>query len=260
MNNLQQSIPSFEWVAIEKIQIGRFQPRQVFDDEKIKELAQSIAQYGILQPLLLNEQYQLVAGERRWRAAKMLGLKELPCMILSIAQTQHALLSILENIQREQIEPLEEALAYQRLQKEFSWTQEHIAKLLGKSRTHVTNMLRLLKLSPQIIESLDLKVLSYGHARALIGLPEEKQLEYQELIIQRAYSVRQIEKLVQQDKKSEFIPNSERSHFLKTLGEHAGTVVEYESYTNGEGWLKFKFFNQDSLEGLLQRLGFSYDE
>jgi ParB family chromosome partitioning protein len=258
MNNLMT--PRFEWVDIGKIQVGNYQPRHHFDDDKTKELAQSIAQHGILQPLLLQENYQIIAGERRWRAAKMLGLKELPCMIFPATHQQHALLSILENIQREQIEPLEEALAYERLKKEFAWTQEHIANLLGKSRTHVTNILRLLKLSPIIIEALGTKKLTYGHARALVGLPEEKQIAYLKLIESHAYSVRQIERLVQEDKKKSPKVTNEHSHFLKILGEQVGTVVEYESYANGEGWLKFKFFNQDTLEGLLEKLGLSYDE
>ncbi len=258
MSNLQ--IPQFEWVHIEKIRPGIYQPRHHFDDEKIKELAQSIAQHGVLQPLLLQRDYEIIAGERRWRAAKMIGLKELPCMIMPSAQTQHALLSILENIQREQIEPLEEALAYQRLKKEFSWTQEHIAHLLGKSRTHVTNMLRLLKLSPKIIEALDKNKMTYGHARALVGLPEEKQMAYLQMIEKRTYSVRQIEKLVKEDKNKPEKTCNEHLHFLKTLSEQVGTLVEYESYANGEGWLKFKFFNQDTLEGLLEKLGLSYDE
>lgn len=251
--------PNFAWVEIQKIHLGSYQPRQVFDEEKIQELAQSIAQYGILQPLLLRSDYQLIAGERRWRAAKLLGLKVLPCMILPVQQAEHALLSILENIQREQIEPLEEAMAYQRLQQEFSWTQEHIARLLGKSRTHVTNMLRLLKLGAGVISALEAKRISYGHARVLVGLSSEQQDFYLKGVIQQAWSVRQLEKKVSLDKKKRPAVSADHEHFVRFLSEQVGTPVEYEASKNGVGWLKFKFFNQETLEGLLEKLGLSYD-
>ncbi len=251
--------PTFEWVDIQKICLSSYQPRQVFEEEKIQELAQSIAQYGILQPLLLRSDYQLIAGERRWRAAKLVGLKELPCMILRVEQTEQALLSILENIQREQIEPLEEAMAYHRLQQEFSWTQEHIARLLGKSRTHVTNMLRLLKLGERVMSALENKTISYGHARVLVGLSSEQQDLYLKVMTQHAWSVRQLEKKVALDKKVRSEVPTDHEHFVRILSEQVGTHVEYEVSKNGVGWLKFKFFNQETLEGLLEKLGLSYD-
>lgn len=251
--------PTFEWVDIQKIRLSSYQPRQVFEEKKIQELAQSIAQYGILQPLLLRSDYQLIAGERRWRAAKLVGLKELPCMILRVEQTEHALLSILENIQREQIEPLEEAMAYHRLQQEFSWTQEHIARLLGKSRTHVTNMLRLLKLGEGVMSALENKTISYGHARVLVGLSSEQQDLYLKVMTQHAWSVRQLEKKVALDKKIHSEVPTDHEHFVRALSEQVGTHVEYEVSKNGVGWLKFKFFNQETLEGLLEKLGLSYD-
>ena len=257
--NFKHHIPNFAWVNIEKIHVGQYQPRQHFDDSKIKELAESIAQYGVLQPLLLKDNYELIAGERRWRAALWLGLKELPCMLLPASAEHHALMSILENIQREQIEPLEEALAYQRLQREFSWTQEHMAQLLGKSRTHVTNMLRLLKLSVIVLDALATKQLSYGHARVLVGLSEEQQKQYVDWIKKNNCSVRQVEQRVRQDKKIKMNKVVAYEHFTREMGEKLGTIVEYEELKSGEGWLKFKFFNQETLEGLLEKLGLSYD-
>ncbi len=252
-------IPQFEWVSIEKIHVGEYQPRQFFDDKKIQELAASIAQHGILQPLLLKNNYEIIAGERRWRAAQWIGLKELPCMIVSANEDSHALMSILENIQREQIEPLEEALAYQRLAREFSWTQEHMAQLLGKSRAHIANMVRLLKLSDVVIAAMAAKHLSYGHARVLVGLSDEQQAFYVDWIKNNNCSVRQVEQRVAQDKKNKNHKIDSHEHFLRILGEQVGTKVEYEELKSGEGWLKFKFFNQETLEGLLEKLGLSYD-
>lgn len=257
---IMNEMPVFEWVDIRKITLGTYQPRQSFDADKIQELAQSIAQYGVLQPLLVRSDYQLIAGERRWRAAQMVGLRELPCMILPVQNAEHALLSILENIQREQIEPLEEALSYQRLQQEFSWTQEHIARLLGKSRTHVTNMLRLLKLGKEVISALEAKKITYGHARVLVGLQAMQQNIYLKATIEQSLSVRQLEKKVALDKKQPYEVSADVLHFTRSLSEQVGTHVEYETSKNGVGWLKFKFFNQETLEGLLERLGLSYDE
>lgn len=251
--------PSLQWVDIQKIKLGSYQPRQIFDEDKIQELAQSIAQYGILQPLLLRPDYQLIAGERRWRAAKLVGLESVPCMILPVHCAQHALLSILENVQREQIEPLEEAMAYRRLIQEFAWTQEHIAGLLGKSRTHVTNMLRLLKLGDAVLNALEAKQLSYGHARVLVGLSLEQQNFYLNAVVQQTLSVRQLENIVALDKKRSSLKSSEHEHFIRILSEQVGTTVEYEATKKGDGWLKFKFFNQETLEGLLEKLGLSYD-
>ena len=252
-------VPTFEWVDIDKIVPGAYQPRQMFSEESIQELASSIALHGILQPLVLQSNYHLIAGERRWRAAKFIGLKEVPCMILNVSHGQHALMSILENIQREGIEPLEEALALQKLQQEFDWTQEHIAKMLGKSRPYVSNMLRLLKLTQVVQDGLKEKILTYGHAKILVGLPEEEQIRFFNHLKKHTCNVRQFEKMVSQAKKPSHHGISQDAHFIKCMSEQVGTEVRLEHLSNGEGWLKFKFFNQDTLVGLLERLGLSYD-
>lgn len=259
MSSPAWQIPHFEWVAVEKIQVGEFQPRQFFSDQSIQELASSIALHGVLQPLVLQSNYRLIAGERRWRAAKFIGLKEVPCMVLNVDPEQHALLSILENIQREDIEPLEEAMALKRLQQEFAWTQEHIAKMLGKSRPYVTNMLRLLKLSPLVQDGLKNKQLTYGHAKILVGLSEDDQLYFLNELKQYGCNVRQFEKMVANRKKQNSNAGYSEAHFLQSLSEQVGTEMKLEYLANGEGWLKFKFFDQETLEGLLERLGLSYD-
>jgi len=252
--------PKFASVCIKKIHVGSYQPRKLFDEVKLRELAASIAQYGILQPILIRDDYQIIAGERRWRAALLIGLLEVPCMIVSTTNDNHALMAILENIQREQMEPLEEALAYKRLIEEFSWTQDYIAQLLGKSRTHVTNMLRLLKLSNSVVAAISAKQLTYGHARVLVGLPEAQQAYYLAWIKANNCSVRQIEQRVRQDKKNPpKEKNDEHSHFVRFLEAQFGTKVEYEEIKNGEGWLKIKFYNQETLAGILEKLGIFYE-
>ncbi|NBX84833.1 MAG: ParB/RepB/Spo0J family partition protein [Gammaproteobacteria bacterium] len=257
--SIMESVPIFEWVDVDKIMPSAYQPRQWFAEEGIQELASSIALHGILQPLVLESNYQLIAGERRLRAAKFIGLKEVPCMILKVSHGQHALMSILENIQREGIEPLEEALALQKLQKEFAWTQEYIAKMLGKSRPYVSNILRLLKLTQVVQDGLNEKVLSYGHAKILVGLPEEEQIRFFNHLKKHSCNVRQFEKMVSQSKKPPCRGMPEDEHFIQSMMEQVGTEVKLEQLSNGEGWLKFKFFNQDNLVGLLERLGLSYD-
>jgi ParB family chromosome partitioning protein len=260
------SIPKFSWIAINKIQPNPHQPRLHFDDSSLQELAFSIAQHGILQPLVCDKNMQLIAGERRWRAAKWLGLHEVPCMILDVTLEKQALISLLENIQREQIEPLEEALAFKRLQEEYQWTQEHIGQMLGKSRVYITNMLRLLKLSSCVLEALEAKRLSYGHARVLVGLSEEKQRYFLEQVFTQELSVRQLEKLVKADKQNTTkqlnaspLYLSECTHFTRSMTEQVGAPVLLDYEQDGAGWLKFKFFDHETLAGLLQKLGLSYD-
>jgi ParB family chromosome partitioning protein len=255
--------PHFSWVAIDKIGLGHEQPRQFFDDARLQELAQSIATHGILQPLILQANYTLVAGERRLRAAKFIGLKQVPCMVMSLDNQQQALIALLENIQREQMDALEEALAIQRLQLDFAWTHQHIAKCLGKSRSYVTNLLRLLKCNDGVQQALRDKKISYGHAKVLVGLSNEKQLFYVDYVHQTNCSVRHLEKRLAFDKKNKIMNapmTSEYQLFTREIAEQVGTQVDMDMHNNGEGWLKFKFFNQETLIGLLQRLGISYDE
>lgn len=258
--------PTFSWVDLERLHPNSSQPRLHFDETQLKELAASIAEHGILQPLLCDSNYQIIAGERRWRAAKWLGLKEVPCMIFHVEAGQKAAMSLLENIQRAQMEPLEEALAFKQLQAEFGWTQEHIAKMLGKSRVYVTNILRLLKLSSSVLDALREKVLSYGHARVLVGLNDERQEYFLNYLKQKSCSVRQFEKMVAQDKKntapqmdSSDLYLSNHAHFIRDVTELIGTEVGLDYLENGSGWLKFKFYDHDTLSGLLQKLGLGYD-
>jgi ParB family chromosome partitioning protein len=259
--------PRFAWVNIADIQYSGHQPRVFFDEQKLQELAASIAHFGILQPLLLRSDLSLVAGERRLRAAQFVGMQELPCMILPVSEEEHALLALLENIQREQIEPLEEAMAFFKIKQEFGWTQEHLSKLLGKSRAYIANSLRLLKCAEVVQKALQEKQISYGHARVLIVLSQEKQQFYVDYIQKHQCSVRQLEKMVALDKQnstqqtiSSPLYLCEYAQFMRELTEKLGSEVNMDLTKSGGGWLKFKFYDQDTLAGLLERLGLSYDE
>jgi ParB family chromosome partitioning protein len=255
--------PKFAWISIERIHANPKQPRRWFDQEKIEELAHSIAQHGILQPLVLDENDLIIAGERRFRAAQWLGLIELPCMIVSGLKDQPTILALIENLQREQMEPLEQAFAFARLQQEHAWTHEHIAKTLGKSRVYVTNILRLLKLSQPLMHALESGEITYGHAKVLVGLSEQKQLDFLSYVKTQSASVRQLEQRVALSKQqSESLISSEEElhgHFLRSLAEQVGTQVAMDQNSKQGGWLKFKFFDQETLQGLLQKLGLVYD-
>ena len=257
MTKCQASL--LQWQKIENLRPGQYQPRQVFDEVYIKELAASMALYGVLQPLLIDEHLQIIAGECRFRAAKYIGLNELPCMQIQAAESKKSLLAILENIQRASLEPLEEALSYQRLQVDYAWTHEHIAGLLGKSRAHVTNMLRLLGGGELVLQALKDKAISYGHVRALLPLKEPLQKTLLDWTITHQASVRMLEQKIKREKNKPVNP-SEHAHFLQTLSHQVGTPVELELGHHGAGFLKFKYFDQDTLQGLLQKLGLSYDE
>lgn len=193
-------------VPIELIHPGRFQPRRTFSPEALEELAASIRERGVLQPLLLRPapqrpgEFELVAGERRWRAAQMARLHAVPAVIRAFDDRAALEIAIVENVQRRDLAPLEEAQGYRRLQDEFGYTQEAIAKGIGKSRAHVTNLLRLLALPPEVLAALEAGRLSAGHGKILVGLPDAVELARE--IVERGLSVRQAEELAQIRRKS----------------------------------------------------------
>ena len=187
-------------LPIDKIRRNPYQPRKTFDEEKLQELAQSIKEHGVFQPILVREAiegYELVAGERRLRASKIAGLNEIPAIVVKFDEQQMMEISLLENIQREDLSPIEEALAYEELINKLDYTQEKLAHRLGKSRSNITNMLRLLKLPKELQDEVKKGKLSYGHARALLSLDDEKRMiELAEKTIKEGLSVRELEKLV----------------------------------------------------------------
>ena len=246
-------------VDINYVTPNRDQPRKNFDKEKLEELAESIKIHGIVEPILVQDRkdhYEIVAGERRWRAAKLAGLKKVPVFVRNYTERQIKEISLIENIQREDLNPIEEALAYKDLMTEYSLTQEEVASRVSKNRTTITNSLRLLKLGKKVQNMLINKSISEGHARALIGIEDEKkQLEIAEKIVKNKLSVRDVEKLVKEsDKPSK--PKKELSEdleiFYKDIAEKMkqklGTKVTINAKEDGSGKIEIEFYSNDDLD------------
>lgn len=187
-------------VALSQIEPNKYQPRTDFDQEKLEELAASIKEHGVVQPVVLRplgpQRYQLVAGERRWRASQLAGLTSIPAIIKTFSDQETSEIALIENIQREDLNPLEEASAYKTLIEDFDLTQEELAKKVGKSRSYIANTMRLLNLPPKIQEMIGKGLLSAGHGRALLALPEPGQLKLAEKIVQEGLTVRETELVV----------------------------------------------------------------
>lgn len=246
---------------------NRLQPRKEFTQEAIDELAASIRQFGILQPLLVQKKgkyYELIAGERRWRAAKKAGLKTVPAIIREFTGQEAVEISLIENIQRENLNAIEEAQAYQRLQEEFRLTQEEMAKRVSKSRAAVANSLRLLKLDPSIQEKVISRELSMGHARALLALEKtEDQRLAAEKIISGRLSVRETEKLVKQILHPKKIRVKEKNEQLdavyaaleEKLRKTTGTKVSINQGQGERGKIEIEYYSQDDLERIINLIG-----
>ncbi len=262
--------PAF--IPIDKIESNPYQPRKEFDPEELQELAESIKEYGIIQPLTVRKlninKYQLIAGERRLRAAKLAGLKEVPAYVKDTDDDGMLAMALIENIQRSDLNPIEEALGYQRLIQECNLTIEQAAQKVGKKRATVNNFLRLLKLPPEIQLALQNKEISMGHARPLITVDDPLfQLKIYKQIIDEKLSVREVEKLVKEHKEGKKkTPRSKKQEtdnrtklFLKDvrkqLEQQFNTKVSISMKETGEGEIKIKFFSQEDLNRLLELLG-----
>ena len=201
-----------EKIAVKDIRTDPFQPRKVFDEDALIELSESIKQYGVLQPLLVQKKdkyYEIIAGERRWRAAKLAGLKEVPVIIKDLTDIEIVEYALIENIQRENLNPIEEAFAYKRLLTEFNLKQDEVAERVSKSRTAVTNSMRLLKLDERVQQMVIDDMISTGHARALLGIEDkEKQFATAQKIFDEKLSVRETEKLVKKIQKEKDTPET----------------------------------------------------
>lgn len=252
-------------VKITQVGPNKDQPRKNFDEAAIEELSESIKQFGLLQPILVQDRgdfYEIIAGERRWRAAMKAGLKEVPVIIKHLTEQEIVEISLIENIQREDLNPIEEAMAYKRLLTEFNLKQEEVAERVSKSRTAVTNSMRLLKLDPEIQKMLENEELSTGHARALLAIEDtKKQLEIAKKIVAEKLNVRDVEKLVKnfgkpgkEKKKAE----TEYDVFYKDIEERLkgilGTKVSISSKGEGAGEIKIEFYNNDELDKLVSLL------
>lgn len=249
-------------VKLIDIEPNRDQPRKQFDEEALTELSNSIAQHGVLQPLLVRPMpdggYQLVAGERRWRASRMAGLTEVPVVIRDLTDSQVAQLALVENLQRENLNPLEEANGYKELSDRFGYTQEKIAEIVGKSRSAVANALRLLNLPKSVGEMVSSGSLSMGHARALLSLENEKsQKEIAKLVVQNDLSVRETERLVRNavKEKTDVKKAKKRNPYYDeaelALSQVLGRKVKITK-SSKKGALEIEFFDDADLKKLLK--------
>ncbi|MCR5485580.1 MAG: ParB/RepB/Spo0J family partition protein [Clostridiales bacterium] len=254
-------------IKLMDIEPNRGQPRKTFDDDSLSELTESISKYGVLQPLLVRPvaggTYSLVAGERRWRAARLAGLTEVPAVVREMTDDEAAVFSLIENLQREDLNPLEEALGYKKLMDDFSLTQEEAAEKVGKSRPAVANSLRLLKLPQSVLDLVRDGKISAGHARALIPLPNESDmLEVASLIIDKDISVRETERLVKSLLRPSSAPSqkpSRRDAFYNevelTLSEALGRKIRVAEGKNNTGTLEISFNDKEDLERIAKALG-----
>lgn len=253
-------------VKITKVEPNREQPRKNFDEDALLELADSIKQFGLLQPILVQprkDYYEIVAGERRWRAAKLAGLKEVPVIIRNLTEQQIVEIALIENIQREDLNPIEEAQAYKKLLHEFNLKQDEVAERVSKSRTAVTNSMRLLKLSDDVQQMVIDEMISTGHARALLGIEDPKeQYAIAQKVFDEKLSVRDVEKLVrnlhkpqkpkkENDKKLELI----YQEVAEQLKQKLGTKVSISPKGDGAGKIEIEFYNHDDLDRLTGMIG-----
>lgn len=251
-------------VDINKVEPNRDQPRKNFDEDALEELADSIRQVGLIQPIVVQDRktyYEIIAGERRWRACKKAGLKEIPVIIKNFTEQEIVEISIIENIQREDLNPIEEAMAYKRLLEEFNLKQDEVAEKVSKNRTTITNSLRLLKLTEEVQQMIVDGKLSTGHARAIISIEDpEKQLEIAEKIFDEKMSVREVEKFIKSlDKPAK--PKKKVNESLQVVYDSIeeqlklmlGTKVSILSKgTEGSGKLEIEFYNHDDLDRIVE--------
>ena len=252
-------------VNITKIEPNRTQPRKNFNEDALQELADSIKQFGIVQPLIVQDRkdhYEIIAGERRWRAAKKAGLKEVPVIIKNYTEQEIVEISIIENIQREDLNPIEEALAYKRLLEEFKLKQDQVAERVSKSRTAVTNSMRLLKLSDKVQQMIIDEMITTGHARAILSIEDpEEQYNLAQKIFDEKLSVREVEKLMKNMGKPTKTKKAKDTQLEviyqdieEKLKQKLGAKVIINSKGNGAGKMEIEFYTHDDLEKLVDML------
>jgi len=255
-------------LPIDLVARGRFQPRRHFDEDKLRELADSIAAQGVVQPVVVRPSagggYELIAGERRWRAAQLAGLSEIPAVIREVDDQSAMAMALIENIQRDDLNPLDQAQALHRLLDEFQLTHQQIAQAVGKSRTTVTNLMRLLELNPDVKVHLEEGRLEMGHARALLALGGELQSQAAEEVVKKGLSVRETEALVRRYKAHggaspprkpaavELDPDVRR--LLQELTDRLGAPVQLKQAPNGKGQLIIRYNSLEELEGIMAHI------
>ncbi|MEQ0723557.1 ParB/RepB/Spo0J family partition protein [Stutzerimonas stutzeri] len=251
-------------LPLDLIQRGKYQPRRDMDPQALEELAQSIKNHGVMQPIVVRPveggRYEIIAGERRWRASQQAGLERVPALVREVPDEAAIAMALIENIQREDLNPIEEAVALQRLQQEFQLTQQQVADAVGKSRVSVSNLLRLIALPEEIKTLLSHGDLEMGHARALLGLPADQQVEGARHVVARGLTVRQTEALVRQWLSSKEKPKAEVkvdpdiSRLEQRLAERLGSPVQIKHGQKGKGQLVIRYSSLDELQGVLAHI------
>ena len=255
-----------EEIPIEFIQPGKYQPRTYFAEESIAELSDSIKAQGIIQPIVLrpiaDDRYEIIAGERRWRAAQLAGIEKIPAVIRTVDDESALAMSLIENIQREDLNPLEEATALQRLIDDFQFTHQEVADAVGKSRSAVTNTLRLTQLAPPVAEMLVAGDLEMGHARALLTLEVNGQVAVAKQVVARGLNVRQTEELVRAAGKTaggagvKPGQDADTRRLEQSLGQTLGQPVQIRHTKKGTGKLVISYSSLDELDGILSKMGY----
>jgi len=252
-------------LPVDLIQRGKYQPRTDMHEEALLELAESIKVQGVMQPIVVRpipgNRFEIIAGERRWRATQLAGLDTIPAVIRLVGDESAIAMALIENIQRENLNPIEEAMALKRLQEEFSLTQQEVAEAVGKSRTTVTNLLRLMSLNHDVRLLLERGDIEMGHAKALLGLQSEHQSEAAKTVAGKGLSVRQTESLVrrlleqpQAKKPQDARPDPDINRLQETLSERLGTRVEIQHSNKGSGKVTLKYNSLDELDGILSHI------
>jgi len=254
-------------MPVDKIQRGRYQPRRHFDEDKLRELADSIAAQGMVQPIVVraveNGMHEIIAGERRWRAAQLAGLADVPVVVKDVDDQTAMAMALIENIQRDDLNPLEEAVALHRLLDEFGLTHQQVAQAVGKSRTTVTNLIRLLDLNPDVKALVDQGALEMGHARALLALKDGLQSEAAAKVVKKGLSVRETEALVRKLANPEEHKPAKPAHqeedpdirrLLDDLTDRLGAKVALKQGSGGKGRLEISYNSLDELEGILAHI------
>ena len=255
--------PVLKQIPLELLQRGKYQPRQDMHNEALEELAQSIKKQGVMQPIVVRPvsggRYEIIAGERRWRASQVVGLDTIPAIVREVPDESAIAMSLIENIQREDLNPIEEAVSLQRLQKEFELTQQQIAEAVGKSRSTVTNLLRLITLAEPVKKLLEHGDLEMGHAKALLSLKADVQVSAARAVVDKGLSVRQTESLVRQltvekNSQGEKIVDPNIIALEAKISENLGARVSVQANAKGKGKLTIHYNSLDELDGILAHI------
>ena len=251
-------------LPVELIQRGKYQPRRDMNPDALEELASSIRAQGVMQPIVVRhigpERYEIIAGERRWRATQLAGLDTIPAVVREVADDAAIAMALIENIQREDLNPMEEAIALARLQAEFELTHQQIADAVGKSRATITNLLRLMSLRDEVQRMLEHGDIEMGHARALLGLPPEQQVQAAHNVVSKGLSVRQTEALVRKMLEEQSAPatvaavDPDIRRLQETLAQKLGAGVEIQHGPKGRGKLVVSYNSLDELDGILAHI------